>query len=366
MLLSVSLRGAKSEFPLERNTLAGDVKKKVASSSQIASSEIKLLCKGKVVSNNVDLFELLTLGKEIKNPNKVYRLIATGISSSEAKQHNEDLIKGKSTAPRIRDDLTAQGRATIARRQRLGKQMMEQVARKEQVKDHTSGKKTFGFGKVVTLQQLPDEPTARHILDSLANDPGILACMKKREWNVGSLVEMYPDGKVGESPVCVMGLNVNKGQEIQLRIRTDDLKGFRKILSIRDVLFHELSHNVHSDHSPAFWELMSEVKKECNEMDWTQGNGASVEGTSSTTPFYNEIDRSTGRDSELMEVHGYQGGVYRLGERDTNLSSNESSSSKRELARKAALARFNASTTATTTREDKDEKQYKSSSHQKT
>jgi len=360
MSLSVSFRGVKSDFPLEPNTLAGDVKKKVASSSQIASSEIKLLCKGKVLSDNVDLFELLTSGKGIKNPNKIYRLIATGISSSEAKLHNEEMTKGKSEAPRIRDDLTAEGRATIARRQYLGQKMMNKVARKEQLKDNLSGKKTFGFGKVETLKQLPDEPTARHILESLANDPGILACMRKHEWNVGSLVEMYPEGKVGESPVCVMGLNVNKGQEIRLRIRTDDLKGFRKILSIRDVLFHELSHNVHSDHSPAFWELMSQVKKECNEMDWTQRNGASVEGSSLTTPLYNEIDRSTGRDSNLGELNGYQGGVYRLGEAD-NISSTGSSSSKRELAGKAALSRFN-----TSTREDEDEKQCKPNSHQKT
>ncbi len=32
-------------------------------------------------------------------------------------------------------------------------------------------------------------------------------------------------GKVGISPVCILGLNVNKGQEILLRLRTDDLKG---------------------------------------------------------------------------------------------------------------------------------------------
>lgn len=43
-------------------------------------------------------------------------------------------------------------------------------------------------------------------------------------WTVGLLSEMPPEGKVGVSPVCVLGLNVNHGQEIQLRLRTDDLK----------------------------------------------------------------------------------------------------------------------------------------------
>ena len=45
-------------------------------------------------------------------------------------------------------------------------------------------------------------------------------------------------------PVCVLGLNVNKGQEIKLRLRTDDLQGFRKRLTIMKTLCHELAHNV--------------------------------------------------------------------------------------------------------------------------
>lgn len=36
---------------------------------------------------------------------------------------------------------------------------------------------------------------------------------------------MPPEGKVGISPVCILGVNINKGQEISLRLRTDDLKG---------------------------------------------------------------------------------------------------------------------------------------------
>ena len=49
-------------------------------------------------------------------------------------------------------------------------------------------------------------------------------------WNVGVLAEMPANGKVGVDPVCVLGLNQNKGQKILLRLRTDDLLGFRKLL----------------------------------------------------------------------------------------------------------------------------------------
>ena len=49
------------------------------------------------------------------------------------------------------------------------------------------------------------------------------------------------DAQVGVSDVCVMGLNENHGQTIRLRLRTDDLQGFRKSLSIKKVyLIHIL------------------------------------------------------------------------------------------------------------------------------
>ena len=55
---------------------------------------------------------------------------------------------------------------------------------------------------------------------------------------------------MGVSAVCILGYNRNKGQEICLRLRTDDYAGFRKYLAIRKTLVHELTHNV-SDISQA-------------------------------------------------------------------------------------------------------------------
>ena len=36
--------------------------------------------------------------------------------------------------------------------------------------------------------------------------------MKAHKWNVGCLGELYPEGQVGVSDVCVLGLNENKGK----------------------------------------------------------------------------------------------------------------------------------------------------------
>lgn len=49
---------------------------------------------------------------------------------------------------------------------------------------------------------------------------------------------------MGVSSVCILGWNRNQGQEISLRLRTDDYAGFRKYLAIRNTLVHELTHNV--------------------------------------------------------------------------------------------------------------------------
>jgi hypothetical protein len=54
------------------------------------------------------------------------------------------------------------------------------------------------------------------------------------------MTEMAPIGYVGVSPKCILGFNKNRGQEISLRLRTDDLKGFRKYESIKKTLLHEL------------------------------------------------------------------------------------------------------------------------------
>ena len=88
------------------------------------------------------------------------------------------------------------------------------------------------------------------------------------------MTEMAPVGYVGVSPKCILGFNKvsishyntyiiekngqtlvfeniltillfmqNMGEEISLRLRTDDLKGFWKYESIKKTLIHELVCN---------------------------------------------------------------------------------------------------------------------------
>ena len=81
------------------------------------------------------------------------------------------------------------------------------------------------------------------MLSKLAADPAILHVMQKHQFAVGTLTELAPH----EQP-HLLGLNVNHGQAIKLRIRTDAYDGFRLYSDIRKVLCHELAHNVWGEH----------------------------------------------------------------------------------------------------------------------
>lgn len=48
--------------------------------------------------------------------------------------------------------------------------------------------------------------------------------MMAHRYRVGMLSEMPPQGKVGISSVCLLGVNILAGREISLRLRTDDLQ----------------------------------------------------------------------------------------------------------------------------------------------
>jgi hypothetical protein len=301
--LIVSFRG--KQIKINNAMTVVEIKEQIVEQYEdLEVSDIKVLHKGKVLSSDDGALLQTAFGEK-----KVYKLLATGVSTKE-KEYMQETMAEKQKGRTVRDDLSDVGKAEMEERKRIGRIAMAKSSR--------SGSQEYKFGRVQVIPNLPDQKKAREILTSLANDPGILACMAKHKWKVGMLSELYPDGKVGESAVCVMGLNKNKGQEILLRIRTDDLSGFRKILSIRKVLYHELAHNVFSEHDDDFFQLMRQIERECTELDWTNGAGLSPQEQFGTTTLY-------------------KGGSYRLGG-----STTAAMLPVRELAANAALSRMTA------------------------
>jgi hypothetical protein len=288
--------------------------------SVVSPSDIKLLYNGKkLIDSQLDVYTLLMQGGKEKRKRKVCNLIALGMSVNDQRQINEDLQAGISNSSKsrlVRDDLTEQGKLELLEKNLCGQQRLAAATAKHLSRQHDH---RFGFQRIETLPFLPNQDTATDILSSLSNDAGIRACMEKHHWTVGCLAEMYPEGNVGQSPVCVMGLNQNKGQKILLRLRTDDLRGFRKILSVRKVLYHELAHNVHTNHDTPFYQLMRQVEEEC------------------TSSVYNTSSPSATAPSSILT---FAGGSGRLGGDDIVLQDNTIPVPVRELAARAALLRL--------------------------
>ncbi|CBI28887.3 unnamed protein product, partial [Vitis vinifera] len=124
----------------------------------------------------------------------------------------------------------------------------------------------------------PPASEALKRMHMLAADPGIVAIMNKHRWRVGIMTEMAPVGYVGVSPKCILGVNKNHGEEISLRLRTDDLKGFRKYESIKKTLLHELAHMVYSEHDANFYALDKQLNQEAASLDWTKSRSHTLSG----------------------------------------------------------------------------------------
>ncbi|ETV90809.1 hypothetical protein, variant [Aphanomyces invadans] len=212
---------------------------------QVSPTQLRLMVKGKILADG----DILDASQTVAAPALVHILPS---------QHEIEAMHAREAeAKRIHDI-------------RMTRHVVNIQARNEELTSRAHASTTYKFHAIETLPNMPNEATARNILESLATDPGILAVLAQHKWHVGALVEMFPDGKVGVDPVCVLGLNENKGQRIRLRLRTDDLLGFRKFLTIKQVLFHELSHNDVSDHNPEFYQLMRQVEAECNAIPMTR------------------------------------------------------------------------------------------------
>lgn len=89
----------------------------------------------------------------------------------------------------------------------------------------------FKFHRIEPSPSLPNPEAARAVLETLAADPAIRHVMRRYQLQVGMLTELAPQ----ENPT-LLGLNVNAGQIIKLRLRMDTCDGMRPYREIRRVL----------------------------------------------------------------------------------------------------------------------------------
>ncbi|KAI9004629.1 WLM domain-containing protein [Gaertneriomyces semiglobifer] len=175
----------------------------------------------------------------------------------------------------------------------------------------------YTFLDIRPLDEFTDKSKAYDVLCKLRDDPAIKNIMTTRKWSVGALIELHPRQRT------ILGYNQNKGQIIALRLRTDDLDGFRYYDDVRRVLLHELSHMVWSEHDERFHSLNREL------------NADVVKHEKSGRTIGPKVRRYEPREEELVDSGGFVGGTFVLGGRGLD------GRDRREAAAEAALRRLN-------------------------
>ncbi|KAJ3734931.1 WLM-domain-containing protein [Lentinula guzmanii] len=192
------------------------------------------------------------------------------------------------------------------------KQKRERILRERALKGPTKLRSTgssssssnelnYRFHKLIPLSHLPNPSSALDLLQRLSDDPAIRHVMQKHKFAVGVLTELAPH----EHPE-LLGLNVNAGQEIKLRLRTDRYDGFRTYMEVRRVLCHELTHNVWGDHDNNFKELNSLLNREVADYEASVKTGTNVLG------YSGEVYEPSGQDSCLQVVGGNESSAVSL------------------------------------------------------
>ncbi|KAF8654892.1 hypothetical protein AX16_003321 [Volvariella volvacea WC 439] len=194
---------------------------------------------------------------------------------------------------------------------RKRERIMRERASKPQAKVRSTGFAStstpslqYRFHNMRPLAHLPNPSSATSLLNRLADDPAIQHVMAKHKFSVGLLTELAPH----EHP-NLLGLNVNAGQEIKLRLRTDKYDGFRLYSDVRRVLCHELTHNVWGDHDENFKQLNSQLNREVAEFERSSAEGSHrLGGSLARSDYYEPLDTE-----EIDTFSSSSGGGYTLG-----------------------------------------------------
>ncbi|KAJ1832089.1 hypothetical protein LPJ63_003795 [Coemansia sp. RSA 2711] len=138
-----------------------------------------------------------------------------------------------------------------------------QAAAADVIRTATPGAE-YGFGELRALDIAHRRGDAQRMLARLAGDEGVRQVMSRHRFAVGELRELHPDQR------AILGYNRNRGQVVALRLRTDDLAGFRDYAGVRRVLMHELAHMLWDAHDENFHRLNRQLCREVVELDWTR------------------------------------------------------------------------------------------------
>lgn len=110
---------------------------------------------------------------------------------------------------------------------------------------------------IASLKKFDDVEYANSLLHDMAKL--VAPLVHEFGFKVGTLCEMYP-----RNP-NLLGLNVNRGQKILIRLRMSlNPRLFYPMSSLIETLLHELTHNVHGPHDQRFYDYLENLKTRFN------------------------------------------------------------------------------------------------------
>ncbi|ROT42407.1 WLM-domain-containing protein [Sodiomyces alkalinus F11] len=194
---------------------------------------------------------------------------------------------------------------------------------------------TYTFLTLRPLPWLPRPDRSLAMLQRLKSDPGIRAAMRTHRFTVDLLTEMEPlsnTASTHEGTSRLLGLNRNKGEVIELRLRTDAHDGYRDYATVRRTLCHELAHNVHGDHDRHFWDLCRRIEREVDAV--SAGRTTADDAGYSFAPARGGEEEEEAGEYNVQDHGGWQGGEFVVGGGE-GVPSNQGLSRREILARAA-------------------------------
>ncbi|EMD59453.1 hypothetical protein GGP41_009309 [Bipolaris sorokiniana] len=314
--ITLTHHGKAIAFPFAKDATISELSERVAAELSIPPSNQKFLIGGKIGLQKPPFKDAALPLTELTSK----KITLMGSTKEEVSSLNSTI--SAASAPRRPGPIKA---ATPARN-RDYKKIQEEAQ--------------YTFHTLRPLPYLPNPERSLRFLERLRDDVGIKAAMRTHKFSVPLLTEMDPAMHTTQES-RTLGLNRNRGEVIELRLRTDAYDGYRDYKTIRNTLCHELAHNVWGPHDRNFWNLCKQIEREVARDDWKSG-GRSV----GNEEFY----EPTGEE-EVHDHGGWTGGEFTLGgetvvsntagDRETAVSNTSGEGmSRREILARAAEERM--------------------------
>ncbi|CAI5758539.1 unnamed protein product [Candida verbasci] len=121
------------------------------------------------------------------------------------------------------------------------------------------------IGKIGSLLRYEDREYANNLLHEAAKL--VAPIIHEHNFKVGVLCEMFP-----KNP-NLLGLNMNKGQKILIRLRyASNERSFLPMSEIISTFLHELTHNLYGKHDKTFYDFLDKLKKRYEEIQYGGGS----------------------------------------------------------------------------------------------